>query len=179
MEKAKEICIELLEQRGYTDIDTDNSEYISAKKPTNDIVYVFFCLVTKFSTDKIQEYVSIMNDLETTHSIIIYKDTITSYAKKVIDNLSNINTDPDKNIFKLKIELFNESELQFNITKHVLQPKFKLLSPTSSKNIKKLIGKNIPVLLKTKPISKFYGFESGSIIEITKNNGYITYCIVK
>ena len=177
MDKTKEIIGEMLDQRECTEIMIGD-DFISAIKPNNKSIYVFFCVSPKLNSEKIQEYVAIMTEIDTQHCILIHNDLVTPSAKKLIEHLAHVNRDVDKNIERLKIELFNYREVQFNITKHVLQPQFKLLPPKSSSALKTKYGTKFPVLLKTDMISRFFGYQTGDVIEITRK-GYVSYRIVK
>ena len=161
MEKVHEICIEMLEQRNYIISEYDDTQII-AIKPDGCYVCVFLINIDKFNTSCIQEYVNILNKIEIKHGIIIYKDVITSVAKKLIETMT-----------ELKIELFNMNELMFNITKHRLQPKFELLEEELYKSYKKQYGSTFLVMLKSDPIARFYGYEKNSIIKITRNDNGI------
>ena len=116
-----------------------------------------------------------MHKMDIKHGIIVYKNSVTSSAKKIIENLTDISLSTENS---LKIELFSEEELTINITKHVLQPTFERLSDDKSKKFKKKYGIKFAILLKTDPISKFYGYEIGDVIKITRK-GYVTWRIVR
>lgn len=167
-QKAYEICIEMLEQRGYTISDQLEGKII-AVKPTQNSVMVFFVEADKLGVGDIKDLVGelVSNDLD--HMIIVYRDSITPATKKFIENIVGI-----------KIELFPEINLQFNITKHVLQPKsFEKLPPKEAAEFKKTYGIKFPVLKHTGPISAFFDFEKGDVIKITRKNGLVVYRIVK
>ena len=105
------------------------------------------------------------------HCLIVYKDSATPIAKKVVDDSQEI-----------RIELFNEDELQYNLTKHYLVPDHKLIYKSKTKKceeFKKKYTDKFPTLLKTDPVSRFYGYEKGDIIQITRKDSYVTYRIVK
>ena len=63
--------------------------------------------------------------------------------------------------------------MKVSITKHYLVPKHEKV-PDSEKFDKKIIDK-LPILLKTDPISRFYGFKKGDLIKISRKNNYIFY----
>lgn len=167
MEKAYQTCVEIFQQRGYNIIDTDDKR-ITAVKSNGDLICAFVTGTLKFNTDRTQEYVRLMNELNIKHSLIVYGESITSAAKKINRNLKD-----------LKIELFSEEELQYNITEHRLQPNFELLSTTDAEELKLQFGTQFPTLLKTDPISRFYGYQTGDVIKINRKNGYVTYRIVR
>jgi DNA-directed RNA polymerase I, II, and III subunit RPABC1 len=171
MEKAYEICIEMIEQRGYKIVDSDN-ERILAVKADNSQMCVFVVPSHKFNVETIQEYISMMKKMNLSHCIIVIKDNATPIAKKIIDE------SPD-----LDIELFYVDELQYNITKHYLVPKHELAYKKGTADYtafkKKFMADNFPVILKSDVVARFYAFQKGDIIKITRPNGLITYRIVK
>lgn len=175
MSKTKEICKEMLTQRGYIILD-ENENQVLAEKPDGTNMCVFISQIPKLNTEKCQEYINIMNQMEINHAIIIYVDSITASAKKIIENLPPISMEGD---FGLHVELFCRSELQFNITKHRLQPTFEKLVLSEARKFKKEYGSKFPYMLKTDAIARFYDYQQNDIIKITRKNGYITYRIVK
>lgn len=172
MEKAYEICIEMITQRGYTIIDRDE-ERILALKPDSDHMCVFVTPSNKFNVETIQEYISMMKKMDLKHSIIVNRDNATPIAKKIIDESPDLN-----------LELFSVDELQYNITKHYLVPKHELAYKKGTVEYndfkKKYMSDNFPVLLKSDPIARFYAFEKGDIIKITRPpHDIVVYRIVK
>lgn len=158
--------LELLEQRGYKDREIKEDRIIASKK--EDIICVFTNVISKFNIDKVKECINILNKMDIRRAICIYKNSITPIAKKAILNMTDY-----------KIELFMEEELLYNITKHRLVPLHIPLCKEKSREFKELYGDKIPIILKTDPISKFLGFQRGDIIKIVRNNGYITYRLVR
>lgn len=161
-------CREMIEQRGF-DIVEDIEEYIFAEKGEGgDAVAVFFDLSQKLDTDKVKLYIAKMKELEIKACIIVYRDSVTPPAKKVIEELQEYN-----------IEIFKETSLRYNITKHRLVPRHSALSKSETNDFKKKYGIKIPVLLKADPIARFYNFQKGEIIRIDRNDGTVTFRIVK
>ena len=166
MEKALQTCLEMFEQRGYNIIDHD--EYrINAVKEDGRPICAFMADTPKCNVNRVQEYIAFMNQLEVNHCLIVYKDNATPMAKKVVDNSQDI-----------IIELFTEEELQYNITKHRLVPIHERLSSEEEIAFKQRFGTKFPSLLRTDPVSRFYGYNRGDVIKITRKDG-ITYRIVK
>ena len=155
MEKAYEICKEMIVQRGYKILDRDE-ERILALKPDNDQMCVFVASSYKFNVESIQEYISMMKKMNLTHSIIVNKDNATPIAKKIIDDSPDLN-----------IELFYVDELQYNITKHYLVPKHEIAYKKGTKEYtvfkKKYMADNFPVILKTDAVARFFAFQKGDI----------------
>lgn len=170
MKNTYQTCTELFEQRGYK-IQEKDDEIITGKKKNGKLVFAFIVKTNKFNVEKIQEYISIMKKTDVWHSIIVYKDTVTPVAKKTIEESK-----------EMVIELFHEDEMQYNITKHYLVPKHELLfekGTKGAKEFKEKYGDTFPILLKSDPISRFYGYNKGDIIKVTRKNGIVVHRIVK
>jgi DNA-directed RNA polymerase I, II, and III subunit RPABC1 len=172
MEKASKVCYEMFQQRLYNNIEHVDDRIMALKNDGKNIC-VFLTLNLKLNTEITQQYMTIMKNLGVDHGILIYKDSITSSAKKIIDIFNESDIDS-------KIELFNVEELQYNITKHRLQPKkFEKLSEKEVTAFKKSYGSNYPIMLTSDKVARFFGFEKGSIIKVYYKNGYINYLFVK
>lgn len=170
MEKVYQVCIELFEERGYNIIEKDEEQILALKKDGKQIC-AFISNTPKFNVEKIQEYITLMKQIDVFHALIIYKDSATPVAKKIIEESNDI-----------LIELFQEDELRYNITKHYLVPKHELVYEKGTKELKQFKEKysdKFPIILKTDPISRFYGYNKGDIIKITRKGGNIMYRIVK
>ena len=163
----KIICLEMLKQRGY-DIVENDSEKIIGKNSKDEKICVILSVIPKFNVERIEQCISFVNELEIKHAICIYSDNITSVAKTMIEKMVD-----------MKIELFNVEELQFNITKHRLVPEHVRVSLEEASIIKKEVGLKFGSLLKVDPITRFYGYEKGDIIKISRKNGVVTYRIVR
>ena len=161
-------CIEMLLQRNYdiTEIDLESLE-ISALKPCGEPVMVTFSYTNNFDMESLKEIIQKMEENETDHVIVIYKNGVTS--------ATNISL---KSMHSKRIELFSRLNMTINITKHRLQPKFERLSDEEAKKFKKKYGTQFGIMKSSMPPARFYDFKRGDIIRITRNNGYITYRIV-
>ena len=101
------------------------------------------------------------------HVIIVYQGSITVSVKKIVELTEYFN-----------IELFEENEFNLNITKHSLVPLHEVVvDPKELSELKRHL-KNLPIILRSDPISKFYAFKTGSIVRITRPNGTIVYRVV-
>jgi DNA-directed RNA polymerase subunit H (RpoH/RPB5) len=166
MNNAREICKNIIEQRGYEMVDEDS---LTATKQDGSIFVVFFDDAPKLNKAGMSKFLTMMNDAGSTHSIIVYQDNVTSMTSKSIDQSVD-----------MEIELFSLDELQFNITTHRLQPKsFRRLNPTESLKFKQSYGVKIPVMKTTDPIARFYNYKHGDVIKITQIEGTIDYRIVR
>ena len=163
----KIICLEMLKQREYDILESD-TEKIIGKNSKDEKICVILSVIPKFNVERIEQCISFVNELEIKHAICIYSDNITSVAKTMIEKMVD-----------MKIELFNVEELQFNITKHRLVPEHVKISSEEVSIIKKEVGLKFASLLKADPITRFYGYEKGDIIKISRKNGVVTYRIVR
>jgi DNA-directed RNA polymerase subunit H (RpoH/RPB5) len=169
MEKAISICKEMLEQRGYT-ITKEEKMLLEGenKKDVSDKIIVFASSNLKFNVKNIQNYINAMHERKIMHSIIIYVEGVTSFTKKAIKQSND-----------MEFEIFAQDDLQYNITKHKLQSQFRKLSLKESEDFKKKFGIKIPVLKLDDPISRFYNYKKGDIIEVTRKNGSICHRMIK
>ena len=167
MEKAYEICKEMLLQRGFEIVDEED-ERITCLKKDGSLICVFLSNIPKLDVERIKDYITLMNELTVNHSIIVYKNTVTPYAKQIIQSSED-----------MLIEIFSENELQYNPTKHRLVPKHEILNEEEAKNFKEKYNGKFGGILVNDPISRFYGYKKGDVIRIIRNSNYITYRIVK
>jgi len=166
MEPAvQQTTIEMLQQRGF-EVEAIEEGLVGRKGRLS--VIVFFNLSPKVNNDRIQEYITKMRNSDFNHAIVLYNDSVTPMAQKVVDELEGI-----------RIELFQMKSLRYNITKHRLVPKHTLLTRAEMKAFKEQFGTKIPVLLHTDPIARFYDFQKSDIVKVERNNGYVCYRIVK
>lgn len=160
-------CLEMISQRGYI-LETTTVDVITAIKPLGEKICFFIKPVQKFNVLKLKEFIAIMSDLNVCHSVIIYKDKITSKTKKIIDDLTDIT-----------IEIFTDIELSYNITKSKYVPLHERLSKHEAKQFKDTYGIKLSVIRHTDSIARFYGFLKGDVIQITQPNEIVVFSIVK
>jgi len=171
---ANTILKKMLTDRGYI-IDNDSKEEFSVKaskkdkqkEKDNHRMITFICKEDKLSIQGIKEFISIMNKENCNRCIIVYRDSVTSSAKKSLD------------IMEYNIELFKLSELQLDITKHRLVPKHKNVTDVEKELLDNEYKGKLPVLLLTDPICRYYQFHRGEYIRITRKDNTIIYRIVK
>jgi DNA-directed RNA polymerase I, II, and III subunit RPABC1 len=154
MDKPYQVCISMFQGRHYTDIAEDDDR-ITATKPCGNKACAFF-LESSFNNDRLKEYMSLMNQFAIQHCLVVVRDGITPHAKNAIKLLAEVT-----------IEIFSEAELQYDITKHRLQPtKFERLSDEEAATFKNKFGIKGPTMLRTDPISRFYLYQKGDIVRI-------------
>ncbi|EQB60334.1 dna-directed rna polymerase 2 [Vairimorpha apis BRL 01] len=73
----------------------------------------------------------------------------------------------------MKIEIFKDEELMFNITKHELVPKHRIISEDEKQQLfvkLKISAEQMPKILKRDPVCRYLGAESGDVVEILRNS---------
>lgn len=132
---------------------------------------------------KVSDFKKIMGEVENVYYNLLF---LVSKEKITDNNKSNILE--YLNGICREFQIFNLKQLQFNITKHKLQPKFEVLSDTNDVNeiyekygliVDGKLKQAFPFILKTDPIAKYYGLKTGNLIKITKNSEtsgeYVSY----
>jgi DNA-directed RNA polymerase subunit H (RpoH/RPB5) len=171
MEVPYKTCLEMLLQREYKIVDQEDQTRIVAIKPNGKTMVVFFTEIPKFNVKGAQLHISLMNDMEIYHAIIVYKEGVTAFTRKAIMKSAD-----------LKFELFAEDDLRYNITKHRLQPVFERLSSEEAEIFKKEFGVKFGVMKSDDPIARFYAYANGDVIRVTRKTGmnkFVTYRIVR
>lgn len=161
MNNIKKVCLELFEARNYTIIEQDDNTILGSEE-NGSRIYLCILPELKLNINTIKYYYRFLLEEHIPHAILIYNSVITSSVKKI---LSNINID---------IELFSQSELTFNITKHILVPEHKLIDKQDGVDYTKY-----PIIKKTDPVCKFFRFRPGQLIQIIRRNKSLYYRIVK
>jgi len=169
-EKIREIICEMFSQRGYTDIDSSDENRITAEKSDGNSVCAFTVIIAKLNVAEIHMHISILQKEKINHGLIVFDGIPTPAVKNVIGNTPNLD---------INIELFDVNDLQFNITKHRLVPLHIPLDKEDAKEFKQKYGMDIPVLLRSDPVSRFYDFAKGDIIKIIRRNGFVSFRIVR
>jgi len=169
-EKVKEIITEMFHQRNYLNINTDSTPITALKDDGVNTIYAFNSIIEKLNNDEIHSYIGLLQEQKVKHAILVYEGAPTPAVKAVISNLPELD---------INIELFHADDLQFNITKHDLVPKHEKLPQQEAKEFKGRYGSNIPSLLRTDAVVRFYDFHKGEIIKVTRKNGAISYRIVR
>ena len=162
---VQQVIQEMLEQRGF-EVEFQEDTIIG-RKGTSSVI-VFFSITPKVNNERLQEYITKMRVANLTHAIVVYNESVTPTAQKIVEELEG-----------LRIELFCRKALRYNITKHRLVPKHTLLSRTEMKAFKEEFGVKVPVLLYNDPVARFYDFQRGDVVRVERPNGFICYRIVK
>ncbi|XAR63520.1 DNA-directed RNA polymerase [Bertholletia excelsa] len=100
--------------------------------------------------------------------ILILQSKMTFHAKKVVDE------------FSVKVETFQITDLLVNITKHIIAPKYEILTSEEKEKLLKnyqVEGKQLPRMLENDAISRYYGLQKGDMVKVSYN-GAVTESLV-
>jgi len=164
--QATTILKKMLSDRGYILEPESKEEFIlKGVKDDGKKIISFICNEKKLSIQGIKDYMSVMNKEDYNRCIIVFRDSATSSAKKSLENMD--------------IELFSLNELQLDITEHRLVPKHELVTKEEKEMLDKKYKGRLPTILHTDPISRYYFFQRGEYVRITRKDGTIMYRVVK
>lgn len=174
MEKKWDQCFRytelMLERRGYTvkePLDGSTMAFLFMNDTGSTVLVWYFCY-DKMNIDSIKEFIQMLETNLVAHGIIIYQGTVTSSTRKVIENL-----------YQFKMELFDLKELQYDLTSFRYFCKHDKLEPSQAAQIKQKFGTSLPTLLRTDPVVRYYNFQKGDIIRVTRRNDTQVFRLVK
>ena len=145
-------------------------EKIVDEKQKPERLYVFFAEEDskhkQLGVDILGEMISDMDKFRAKNGILISPVPLSSSSKKKIEELLSYN-----------IYVFMENEMAYDPTEHYLTPAHRALTIEEQRDF---LSKNnisidqIPIILSSDMISRYYGFKPGQIIEIKRINLYET-----
>lgn len=161
--------LEMLEDRGVEfdkSYKISKSEFMTAYEADNidiyiDGIYVFMQKgLKKFGKSELLKVLRAIEEAhgEDTHIILCLKDKLSDTVRTELRD---------------GVEVFLQRNLIFNPTKHILVPKYRLLSEEETKVIlKKLktVRATLPKQTSEDPISKYYGANPGQVFEIIRRS---------
>jgi DNA-directed RNA polymerases I, II, and III subunit RPABC1 len=175
--KVRNTILEMLKDRNY---DINESEFnigfdifsamysenkqdlVFNKNNDENKIYVHFYTESKnFGKKELTNILTIIDEKygsDNINILIVLEDKPTSTIQKELEENHNI-------------EIFFVKKLMFNITKHVLVPKHKLLNENEIKEIldKYQCKKNqLPKIQYDDPVARYYGAKVGDVFEITR-----------
>lgn len=128
----------------------------------NNSIKIIYYLSSKFKWSELKKFFEDLKP-ETNLYLLIVADKISANNIKIINALN------------LNMQIFNIKELQFNITKHILVPKHEII--TDQQEIKSIITNyslktkfQLPLILKSDPVSRYYGLKNGDIVKIKRDS---------
>lgn len=119
----------------------------------------------KLNVQTVKECISEMAARGCMHALIVYLDSITPIVKKLVAHAEQ------------RIELFQQHELGYNVTKHELVPAHRRATGSE----RAALHKHMPYLAQmsaTDPVARFLGFQSGDVVHIARRDGTVAYRVV-
>jgi DNA-directed RNA polymerase I, II, and III subunit RPABC1 len=200
MYKIRQVCFDLLENRGYVvasgereisydefreffsrSIKKEELTILAFKKLVPNVqIFVFFHEsdrgTDRISRNTISKYYERMKKEGVSRSILVVTQKLSSQAVKSLELIAK-GTDG-----AISIEVFQESELLVNVTQHVFVPKHRVLTQDEKYQLLeryKVVTRQLPCILKTDPVARYLGLESGDIVKILRPSEtaghYVTY----
>jgi DNA-directed RNA polymerases I, II, and III subunit RPABC1 len=170
--------LEILKERGFVIIDNKIlSLNIFLKKYEESSPFVF---IYEHKRNKEKIYFSIFKESKITKKDLLNKIQLIT-EKNDYNNYLFLTSDVQilnyineiKNKYNIDLQIFTIENLQINILKHELQPKFILLN-SEEKQIfldkNKWKENNLPKMKLDEPISRYYNAKSGQIFKIIRKN---------
>lgn len=175
LERIEKTIEEMLNRRKYKKIvkNTDaDIPRIFAVNDRKEKFCVFLRIIPKLNAEEMQAHVSMMEEMNIPHALLIHHGEPTPAVNNTIVNIKNIGK---------YIELFNSIDLLYNCTKHELVPLHEKVTKKETDEIisKGFVMKMLPKITCTDPIVKFYGFRPGDLIKITRSDSIIFRVVVK
>lgn len=131
----------------------------------------------KVGVNHMKDIRNMLEEKNIQHVIIVYNQSITSFAKQYIDEMTRDG---------FKVEMFKNTELYFNITRHTLVPKHTLLAEDEKVSLLKklrILPFNLPHIKRTDAVSKYMGLNKGDVVrilrtsEIAETSTYYRICV--
>jgi DNA-directed RNA polymerase subunit H (RpoH/RPB5) len=129
---------------------------------TNDQCRSIVCIFPndKLSIETLREIIQFCENQRCRNVVLILQNVWSSNCKKIFENLT---------FFSL--EIFYLKEFQYDLTSlYYFVPHEKLQDAKLLTEIKKTYGSSLPVLSKNDIVSRYYNFQKGDIIKITRND---------
>lgn len=187
--QARQTVIEMLQDRGYEVPDNLKCDNLSEFKQlfnqkqfdvlvkTPNPCYVKFVLLHKVRPNMLRDYINQIREKDISEAdelLLIIRNKPNSALLKITKEFKNI-------------QIFWIRNLIINITHHRLNPKYRKLTESEIENILKQYHITsrfqLPLMLTDDPISKYFGFKSGTVCEINRhsntNGDYLSYRCVK
>ena len=169
LNKAKKYMVEMFMDRGYEegDIEINDDNIIGQNEELGNIIGVFVS-ENKLSVNTLRDIIAACEGAGMKRLVLVYNDSITASANNTL-----------KSITSVMVEVFCITELMYNPTTHRLSSKHERVSEEETREIKTKYGKDLPILLRSDKMARWYNFKSGEIIKVTRPSQHVIYRIVR
>jgi len=139
-----------------------------ARPPANSEIqlpslYVEFAVEDPVSIAVMKQFVHTLDDQKFGAGILIYQQSLTSQAAKIMTTLAG----------QFRIEAFPESELMVNITHHELVPQHIVMTMDEKKELLaryRLKETQLPRIQLADPVARYYGLRRGQVVKIIRKS---------
>lgn len=146
---------------------------VTKRSDPNDQIIVFFPDENKpVGVKPIRVLTEKMEERKLNHAILVVQQKLTAFARTAIQEMSP----------KFEIEVFHESELIVNVTKHVLVPEHVPLNSEEKKSLLeryKVKENQLPRIQQQDPVARYLGLKKGQVVKIIRPSEtagrYVTY----
>eukprot|EP00899_Mesostigma_viride_P010127 jgi/Mesvir1/19115/Mv12858-RA.1 len=156
------------------------------KNDPADKIFVFFPEEAKVGVKTIKQYAEQMTRESVMSAILVVQQGLTPFARTCLAEFNATKRSSDEDgggsLKQFRLEVFEENELLFNLTKHYLVPKHYLLTPEEEQHLLhryKVKKEQLPRMQVTDPVARYYGMHRGNICKIIRASEtagrYITY----
>uniref|UniRef100_A0A6C0CJ56 RNA polymerase subunit H/Rpb5 C-terminal domain-containing protein n=1 Tax=viral metagenome TaxID=1070528 RepID=A0A6C0CJ56_9ZZZZ len=155
---------EMLTDRGVKgeEFETVSPAMDETKMYTFGGVLIIYSTKFRVSIGEFNNFISFAKDNGYNNGIIIISELTTS--EKVLNALVNYISDKDNQL----VQFFVYRSLYFNISKHRIPPKHRLLtSAEKAEFLKKFSQNDLPEILTQDAMAKYIGARPGDIVEVT------------
>lgn len=127
-------------------------------------ILVIFCGTDEIRKKTMAGILTQIVNKESLHRVIlILQSKMNHHARKIMYEYS------------VKVETFHITDLLVNITKHVLMQKNEVLTAEEKRKLLKkynIEDNQIPRILETDAIARYYGLEKGQVVKVTHNGAF-------
>jgi DNA-directed RNA polymerase I, II, and III subunit RPABC1 len=135
--------------------------FVTKRDNPTDQIFVFFPDEVKVGVKTIKTLAERMRNEGVTKAIMVVQQNMTPFAKQCLNEMQP----------KYHIEIFQEAELLVNITKHVLVPEHRILTPDEKRTLLdryKVKETQLPRIQHNDPVARYYGMNRGQVVRIVR-----------
>ncbi|KAK7839425.1 dna-directed rna polymerase v subunit 5c [Quercus suber] len=158
---SRRTVLEMLRDRGYEVPDSELTRSLAEFRS----MMVIFLGTEEIRTASVRNlYAQIMSVEHLKGLILIHESKINHFARKGLAK------------YPYKVEVFQITDLLVNITKHILMPKHEILNAEGKQRLLsqyKVKDAQLPRMLETDPVARYYGLEKGQVVKVTYSGEYI------
>ncbi|KLO13047.1 RPB5 subunit of DNA-directed RNA polymerase [Schizopora paradoxa] len=135
--------------------------FTSHEENPADHIFVYFSEDKSVGIKTMRKLLGILAEKSISKGIMIYPEKMTSKARQVIGAMSQ----------NFRLEVFHESDLTVNITRHFLVPEHRVLTQTEKAQLLsryRLKETQLPRIQLSDPVARYYGLRRGQVMKITR-----------